>query len=57
MTENNNAECNNWNRKSKTYLSETQCRPYSALPQTGNKFMKPSVLEYSFEEVCIIMKY
>jgi len=52
MTENTVAECNNWNRKAKTYLSETQYHhPYSALTQTGNKFMKSSVLEYSFEEV------
>jgi len=51
MTENTVAECNNWNRKAKTYLSETQYHPYSALTQTSNKFMKSSVLEYSFEEV------
>lgn len=57
MNENSNAECNSWNRRSKTYLSETQYHPYSALPQTSNKFMKSSVLEYSFEEVCIIIKY
>ncbi|XP_022167645.1 uncharacterized protein LOC111031844 [Myzus persicae] len=50
MTENTVAECNNWNRKAKTYLSETQYHPYSALTQTSNKFMKSSVLEYSFEE-------
>lgn len=51
MTENSVADCNNWNRKSKTYMSETQYHPYSALSQTSNKFMKSSVLEYSFEEV------
>jgi len=52
MTENAVAECNNWNRKAKTYLSETQYHhPYSALTHTSNKFMKSSVLEYSFEEV------
>lgn len=51
MTENSVADCNNWNRRSKTYLSETQYHPYSALPQTSNRFMKSSVLEYSFEEV------
>lgn len=55
MTENSVAECNNWNRKTKTYLSETQYHPYSALSQTSNKFMKSSVLEYSFEEVNIII--
>ncbi|KAF0759369.1 Uncharacterized protein FWK35_00030498, partial [Aphis craccivora] len=50
MTENSVADCNNWNRKSKTYMSETQYHPYSALSQTSNKFIKSSVLEYSFEE-------
>ncbi|XP_060849606.1 uncharacterized protein LOC132928758 [Rhopalosiphum padi] len=50
MTENSVADCNNWNRKSKAYLSETQYHPYSTLSQTSNKFMKSSVLEYSFEE-------
>lgn len=50
MTENSVAECNNWNRKSKTYLSETKYHPYSALTQTSNKFIKSSVIEYSFEE-------
>lgn len=53
MTKNSNIDCNNWSRKSKTYLSEIQYHQYSALPQTSNKFMKSSVLEYSFEEVCL----
>lgn len=55
MTENSVAECNNWNRRSKTYLSESQYHPYSALSQTSNKFMRSSVLEYSFEEVSVIL--
>lgn len=49
ITENNVAECNNWNRKSKTYLGQ-----YSALTQASNKFIKSSVLEYSFEEVSAV---
>lgn len=51
ITENNISECNNWNQRSKTYLSETQYHPYTTLSQTSNKLMKSSVLEYSFEEV------
>lgn len=57
MNENSVAECNNWNRRSKTYLSETQYHPYSALSQTSNAFMKSSVLEYSFEEVMYYYYY
>lgn len=53
ITEKSVAEFNNWNRKSKNYLSKNQYHPYTALSQTSNKFIKSSVLEYSFEEVCI----
>lgn len=45
-------DCNNWNRKSRAYLSETQYHPYTAANQIRNdRFMKSPVLEYSFEEV------
>lgn len=55
ITENSVTEYNNWNRKSKNHHSETQYHPYTALSQTSNKFIKSSVLEYSFEEVCEIL--
>lgn len=58
MTENSVSEYNNWNRRSKAYLSETKYHPYSALSQTSSKFIKSSVIEYSFEEVSILhMKF
>lgn len=54
MTENSVSEYNNWNRRSKAYLSETKYHPYSTLSQTSSKFIKSSVIEYSFEEVSML---